>query len=271
MFESAQHGAKRLAGRRIVITGAAGGIGLAQARLFASEGASLALFDLQHTATVAEEARNFGGHVFEALVDVRDADALEAATRSASDALGGLDGLSAGVGMNTGIGPLWSLDLAQVRQVFEVNVLGCWNTLRAVTPYLREAAPPASLVVIGSTAGMKGAANLAHYSASKHAVTGMTMALAAELAAEGIRVNMVAPTNIDTPMFQNEEVWRFILGGDPEPTREKVADAARDSHLLPISWVSPQDVATAVAFLLSEEARHVTATTLKVDGGFLAR
>jgi NAD(P)-dependent dehydrogenase (short-subunit alcohol dehydrogenase family) len=112
-----------------------------------------------------------------------------------------------------------------------------------------------------------GLVGVAHYTAAKHGVVGLMRSLAKELAPHNIRVNTVHPTNVDTPMIQNDHVRGAFRPDLREVTREQFAEVARSMNVLAIPWVEPVDVANACLFLASDEARYITSVSLPVDAG----
>jgi SDR family mycofactocin-dependent oxidoreductase len=274
----------RLSGKVALITGAARGIGRAQAVRFAEEGADVIGLDicgpvetvavpsstpedLDETARLVREA---GSRIVIDIVDVRDADALRDATDRGVDAFGGLDVVCATAGI-TSRGFATELPEAVWQTMLDVNLTGVWRTCKVTAPYL-IARGSGSIILVSSIAGLRGLLGVAHYTAAKHGVVGLMRSLANELARHGIRVNSVHPTNVDTPLLQNAAVASaFRPDLDREPTREEFADAARSMNMLDIPWVEPIDVANACLFLASDEARYTTAITLPVDAGSTQR
>jgi (+)-trans-carveol dehydrogenase/(-)-trans-carveol dehydrogenase len=114
-------------------------------------------------------------------------------------------------------------------------------------------------------------ANVAQYVSAKHGVVGLMRNLAIELAPYSIRVNSVHPTQVDTPMIQNETMWRLFRPDLEHPTREDFAPGSQALNALPIPWVDPVDISNAVLFLASDEARYVTGVTLPVDAGAVVK
>lgn len=273
----------RLEGKVALVTGAARGIGRAQAVRFASEGADVIAVDLcgpidtvvtppatsndleETAAMVSAMGRAVSTHI----VDVRDVDALRAAADSGALRFGGIDVVCATAGI-TSSGPALELSDDTWEVMIDVNLTGVWNTTRATVPHLISRGG-GSIIMVSSIAGLKGLRSVAHYSAAKHGVVGLMRTLAQELAPHRIRVNTVHPTNVNTPMIQNEHVRRTFVPHSPEPTQEQFAAAARDMNLLDVPWVEPEDVAHASLFLASDEARFITSVTLPVDAGSLAR
>jgi SDR family mycofactocin-dependent oxidoreductase len=273
----------RLKGKVALITGAARGIGRAQAVRFAEEGADIialdicgavetvivppaTLDDLDETTRLVVEA---GGRIVAVVVDVRDANALQAAADSGVERLGGLDIVCATAGITS---RAMTLDLSESawQTMLDVNLTGVWQTCRATAPHLIDRGA-GSMILTSSIAGLKGLVGVAHYTAAKHGVVGLMRSLAKELAPHNIRVNTVHPTNVDTPMIQNEHVRGAFRPDLDHVSREQFAEAARSMNMLPIPWVDAVDVANACLFLASDEARYITAVTLPVDAGATQR
>ena len=226
----------RLTDRRIVITGAASGIGRATAQLFRAEGAKLILVDRNAEGLEADAAL---------AVDVTDAEACRTAVASAATASGGIDGLvnCAGI-MRTG--PTADVTEAVWRSVIDVNLSGTFFMVQACLPFLRQSAV-ASIVNIASGAGLlPNGKGLAAYAASKGGVIALTKALASDLAPE-VRVNCVCPGMVDTPMADGHKagVVNYAL--------KRMAE--------------PSEIANAILFLIGPEGSYVTGATLAVDGG----
>lgn len=274
----------RLAGKVAFITGAARGIGRAQAVRFAQEGAAIIGIDicgpvdsvrippstpddLESTARLVEEA---GGCMVTDVVDVRDLDALRAAADRGADRFGGLDIVCATAGI-TSRGAATELPEATWRTMLDVNLTGVWHTCTAAIPHLIDRGGGA-LVLVSSIAGLRGLVGVAHYTAAKHGVVGLMRSLAQDLAPHGVRVNAVHPTNVDTPMIQNDVVSSaFRPDLTRPPTRAEFAESAARMNVLPVPWVDPLDVANASLFLASDEARYITSVSLPVDAGATQR
>ncbi|WP_433491095.1 mycofactocin-coupled SDR family oxidoreductase [Nocardia grenadensis] len=273
----------RLQDRVAVVTGAAGGMGRAHCRRLAEEGADIVALDLcgpvetviippatpedlEQTVRAVEKT---GARVVAATADVRDGATLRAATDRAVDQLGGLDVVCATAGI-TSSAPGLQLTEEQWRTMLDVNLTGVWQTCKATAPHL-IARGSGSIILTSSIAGLRGLVGVAHYTAAKHGVVGLMRSLAQELAPHGVRVNSVHPTNVDTPMIQNDMVRRSFRPDRENPTREEFAEAARTMNMLPIPWVEPVDIANASLFLASDEARYITAVTLPVDAGSTQR
>jgi NAD(P)-dependent dehydrogenase (short-subunit alcohol dehydrogenase family) len=232
----------RLEGRRIVITGAASGIGKATALLFAAEGACLALFDLNEKGA-GDTAQRTGGQAFGA--DVTDEASLTSAAERAAQALGGIDGVINAAGIMP-TGRMSETPAAVWRKVLEVNLTGTWLVSRACLPWLQKA-EGSTIVNIASAAGLlPNAPGLTAYAASKGGVVNLTRAMAAELA-PAIRVNCLCPGMVDTPMAEgfHSNVGNYAL--------KRIAD--------------PQEIARVLMFLTSAESSYVTGAIWAADGG----
>ena len=242
------------AGLTALVTGAASGIGLATARLLAARGARVAVLDRD------EGVRESAG-LYPVVADVTDDAAVRAAVAEAGRQFGGrLDILvnNAGIGA---AGTIEDNDDAEWRRVLDVNVLGIVRTTRAALPLLRQAARDRGQAAIVNTCSIAATAGLpqrALYCASKGAVYSLTLAMAADHVAEGIRVNCVNPGTADTPWVGR------LLAAAPDPAAERAALNARQ----PMGrLVSADEVAAAIAYLASPLAGATTGTALAVDGG----
>lgn len=231
-----------------LVTGGASGIGAATARLLAERGARVAVLD--RTVEGAPEG------VLTLPCDVTDAGGVDEAVTTAADRLGGLDIVvnNAGIGA---VGDVSQNDDAEWARVFDVNVTGIARVTRAALPRLR-ASRHACVVNTCSAVAFVGVRQRALYSASKGAVLALTLAMAADHAPEGIRVNAVAPGTADTPWVAR------LLAAAEDPAA--AAEALRRRQPLG-RLVTAEEVAHAVASLASPAAAATTGTVLRVDGG----
>jgi 2-keto-3-deoxy-L-fuconate dehydrogenase len=234
-------------GLRALVTGGASGIGLATAQRLTRLGARVAVLDL------ADQAPD-GLTLVRA--DVTDDGAVRAAVASAVDALGGLDVLvnNAGIGAQGGVE---DNDDEEWHRVYDVNVVGMIRVARAALPALR-ASSSAAIVNTSSIAATAGLPDRVLYSATKGAVLSMTLAMAADLLPEGIRVNAVNPGTADTPWIGR------LLERTEDPAAERAALNARQPHG---RLVSADEVAGAIAYLASPASGSTTGTWIAVDGG----
>lgn len=274
----------RLAGKVALITGAARGIGRAQAVRFAQEGADIVgvdvcgpidtvvvphatPHDLEETVGLVEAT---GRRIHAEIVDVRDEAGLRAAAQRGVERFGGLDVVCASAGI-TSRGAATELDERTWRTMLDVNLTGVWRTCAVAAPYLISRGS-GSMVLTSSIAGLRGLVGVAHYTAAKHGVVGLMRSLAHELAPHNVRVNSIHPTNVDTPLIQNDAVSSaFRPDLDRPPTRAEFAEAAQAMNMLAVPWIDAVDVANAALFLASEEARYITAVALPVDAGATQR
>ena len=254
-------GRGRLTGRRIVVVGAGTrpsadpdaplGNGRAIAVLAAREGAAVACVDVDRTAAehTADLVRAEGAHATVIEADVSDADSCASLVLQAVDALGGIDGVVANVGIGLGRGNLAGTDAAQWDAVFDVNIRAHFLIARAALPVLGEGS---AIVLVSSIAGLKPGSRLPAYDASKAAVFGLCRHIALEGSRLGVRANVVVPGLVDTPL------GRAATEGRPSRGRTRVPLGRQAT-----AW----DIAYATVFLLSGESSYITAQSIVVDGG----
>jgi NAD(P)-dependent dehydrogenase (short-subunit alcohol dehydrogenase family) len=256
--------ARRFEGKVVLITGAAGGIGRAAAVRFAAEGARLGLVDLsrdglRETMAAVEKAGG-AGHAVEADV-TRSADVAGYAA-AVAERWGGVDCFFNNAGILGDVRALVDYPEETFDRVLAVNVKGVWLGIKTVAPLLR-ARGGGAIVNTASIAGLRGSRNLVAYTASKHAVVGLTRTAALELAPAGVRVNAVCPSPIDTAMVQALE--QGASPANPAAFHERMAGT------IPLRrYGQPEEVAALVAFLCSADAAYITGGIYTVDGGSMA-
>jgi NAD(P)-dependent dehydrogenase (short-subunit alcohol dehydrogenase family) len=258
----------------VVITGPAKGMGAAISLAFAGEGAHLVLAgrDVTAIAPVAAAARELGVEVLVVPCDVTstaDTDrlALQAGEMAVRLGLGGVDVLVNVAGGSGPIGkPGWETTAEEFDQIVELNMRGCFNTMRALLPSM-IALGTGKVVNVGGTFGMRGRAGRMAYSASKWGLRGITKSFALEAGPHGINVNCVAPGMVDGPRFRDKVCADMAarLGITNEEAAER---HAADYALRRVS--TDTDVANACLFLASDAARQITGVDLPVDGGWAA-
>jgi SDR family mycofactocin-dependent oxidoreductase len=262
----------RYTGKVALITGAARGQGRAEALRLAEEGADIIAVDICKTLPTTQypgptradleqlvrdvEARD--RRIVARELDVRHFAALVAAVQDGVAELGRLDVVIANAGMTTAA-LTWEIDLEHWQETLDINLTGAFHTAKATIPVLLEQGTGGAIVFTSSVAGLRGLPYLADYSAAKHGVVGLAKVLANELAQYRIRVNTVHPWGVDTglkvnelfPLLQQNPEYGSLYGAGGWP--DQISEA--------------EDIAAAVAWLASDEARHVTGIQLPVDRG----
>ncbi|MDI3340448.1 MAG: mycofactocin-coupled SDR family oxidoreductase [Sphaerobacter sp.] len=264
-----------LEGKVVLVTGAARGQGREHALALARAGASIAALDIcadqpvpsyplatrAELAAVVAEIEDLDRRALELVADVRSASQVAAAVARTLQSFGRLDIVVNNAAI-AGSGPFWELTEEQWDAVVDTDLKGVWLVSKYATPHL-IARPGGRIVNISSTAGVKGMANFAHYTAAKHGVVGLTRAMAVELAPYGVTVNAILPGAVASPM----------LDGLAEELGVTPADLHRVflHQQLVEEVIQPSEVTAALLWLVSDAARHVTGHCLAVDGGWLVK
>jgi SDR family mycofactocin-dependent oxidoreductase len=266
-----------LGGRVAFVTGAARGQGRAHAIRLGADGANVIAVDVceqiasvpyplatpEDLAATVKLVEDTGARIVAKQGDVRDRASLSSALQAGLDEFGRLDIVVA----NAGIAPMQSGDDGW-RDVIDVNLTGVYNTIKVAIPTMVKQGSGGSIVLISSAAGLAGVgspdAGSIGYAAAKHGVVGLMRVYANLLARQSIRVNSIHPSGVDTPMINNEF------------TRQWLADLVAQSdsppdmgNAMPVEVLQADDIANAVAWLVSDQARYITGVALPVDAGFL--
>ena len=270
---------QKLAGRTAFITGGARGQGRSHALVLASEGADIAVCDvvadiatvpyplarpsdLEETVQLVEK---LGRRCIGIQADVRDTDQINGAIATAIDELGQIDILLANAGV-CGFGQFWEITDDEWDDMIAVDLTGVFKTLRAVVPHMIERGY-GRIVATSSMGGRKGNPNLAHYVAAKWGVIGLVKTLALEVATKGITVNAVCPAAVDTDMVHNPAFYGLFAPDLVNPTREQVEPRYVGLNQIPIPWMDPSEISKAIRFLVSDDARYITGSTVDVACG----
>ncbi|MBS1676703.1 MAG: mycofactocin-coupled SDR family oxidoreductase [Actinobacteria bacterium] len=263
-----------LAGRVALITGGARGQGLSHALAFARAGADVSICDVVSPlptvpyalaepaeldqAVAAVEA--LGARCIGERADVRDLEAMERFAEATAAELGGIDIVVGNAGIYSFAASSWELSAEQWQVMIDVNLTGVWNTCRAAIPFMREREGDRSITLISSVNGFEGVPGTAHYCAAKHGLVGLMRTLAIELAQDGIRVNTLHPTAVDTKLVDNDATPKAL---------ESAERYGKDmTNLLPVELMDPVDVSAALVWISSPSSRYVTGITLPIDAGF---
>jgi SDR family mycofactocin-dependent oxidoreductase len=266
-----------LAGKVAFITGAARGQGRAEAVRLAAYGANIIAVDIcdqiasvpypmataDDLAATVKLVEDTGARIVAREADVRDQTSLASAVQAGLDEFGRLDIVVA----NAGIAPMES-GAEGWRDVIDVNLTGVHNTVEVAMPRLIEQGDGGSIVLISSAAGLVGIGGgdpgSIGYTAAKHGVVGLMRAYANHLAPHSIRVNSIHPAGVNTPMIDNDHTRQWLAN--------VIANSERPPDMgnaMPVAVLDAEDIAAAVAWLVSDEARYITGVTLPVDAGYV--
>lgn len=247
---------QRLAGKRVLLTGGASGIGKATAERFAAEGARIVIGDIDQ-AGAAATAQALGGQAY--AYDARDPDAAAALVEQARAVLGGIDVLLNVAGIMTW-GRFEETAVAAWQRTLDINLSGPFYLSQAALPALKETR--GCIVNVASVGAVHPVYGTVAYGVSKAGVVAMTKSAALEFARYGIRVNAVAPGGVATPMHE-----KSVAGGGVDPEIFAEAAGRNMPKLTDRDACTPPEIAAAIAYLASDEARYATGTVLVLDGG----
>jgi SDR family mycofactocin-dependent oxidoreductase len=271
-----------LEGKVAVVTGGARGQGRAHAVGLARRGCDVAVWDvaapaaaptapypLATQADLAETVRLVHAEAdrrcLPVVADVRRTSDVEAATEATVTAFGHVDILVANAGICS-FAPVAELGDEMWDEMIGTDLTGVFKPVRALLP-LMVARRGGRIIATASMAGRMGMPNLAHYVAAKWGVIGFIKSVAIEVAPHGVTANVVCPATVDTDMVHNPPMYGLFCPDLPDPGRADVEPTYRRMNPMRVPWLDPADVAEAVAFLASDEARYVSGTTLEVSMG----
>ncbi|PWJ17034.1 SDR family NAD(P)-dependent oxidoreductase [Jannaschia seohaensis] len=249
--------------RTVIVTGGGSGIGAATARRFAADGATVfcADIDREAAARVAAEIGESGGRAEALRCDVTDESSVAGMVARVTEATGRIDCVAANAGAMVE-GGILALDLEDWRRALDVNATGAFLTARATLPELVKTS--GALVFTASTVGLAGMKGVAAYSAAKGAVVALTRQLAADFAAEGVRVNAVAPGAVRTPLSESQ----FRARATDEADLERLLSGVIQRY--PLSrWGRAEEIAEAIHFLGTDRASWITGHIMPIEGGLL--
>ncbi len=251
-----------LEGKIVLITGVARGCGRLLAESFAAEGVSIVGCDIDADGLAATDSaiQASGGTADLSVADVSDADAMTSLVQRAADANGGLDGAVNNAGTET-TGAVEHADLAAFDRLLDVNLKGVLHCMQAEIPAIRARGGGAIVNMSSVTSDITAVPANGAYAATKGGVDALTKAAAVEVARDNISVNALAFAAIDIP---GDMIWRFL--------EAQQIDASALMAAFPIGRMGrPEELVAAVRYLLSDDARYVTGTTLVLDGGYTAQ
>jgi SDR family mycofactocin-dependent oxidoreductase len=270
----------RVEGKVAFITGAARGQGRSHALRLAQEGADIIAVDIcgqmdtvpypmatpDELNETVKQVEYLDRRIVSRQADVRDLAALESVVAEGIAELGRLDIVCANAGIAS-FAPCWELTERQWQDMLDVNLTGVWKTVRACIPPMIQQGSGGSIILTSSMLGLAANANLGHYVAAKHGVTGLMRTLAVELAPHNIRCNSLHPGVVNTDMIHNPAFYEAV--GVPGATRAEAELVGRALNAMPIAQVEAVDISNAVVWLASDESRYVTGTTQVIDAGAL--
>ena len=275
----------RLEGKVAFITGVARGQGRSHALTLAREGCDVIGVDicedipgvpypgatraeLDETVTAVEALDR---RILATVADVRDRDTMASVVDAGVAELGRLDIVAANAGIAAAPTDAAGMDYHVWQDMIDINLNGAYHTCRVAIPHIKNGGRGGAIVITSSVAGLHPFANIPHYVTAKHGTVGLAKSLALELGPESIRVNTIHPTQVATPMADNEATWRMFRPDLENPTHEDFLEAAQTIQTLPTPWVQPEDISNALLFLVSDDARFITGATLPVDAGALLK
>ncbi|MFJ3188923.1 SDR family oxidoreductase [Streptomyces halstedii] len=246
-------------GRRVVITAAASGIGLAVAEAFAANGDRVHICDINEKALDEITVRNSA--ITATVCDVSDRSSVEAFVNAAADTLGGIDVLVNNAGVSGPTSPVEDMDPDQWEAVLAVNLTGTFNVTRLSIPYLKQSAAGV-ILMMSSLGGRFGYPNRSPYATTKRGLIALAETLALELGGDGVRVNVIAPGAVSGDRIQR------VLQGRADSSGRSLDEVTADALSIQSvkRFVDPKDIAALALFLASEHARSISGQTVPIDG-----
>jgi NAD(P)-dependent dehydrogenase (short-subunit alcohol dehydrogenase family) len=253
----------KLDGKVAIVTGGAGGIGLATAKLFAEEGASVMIADISEDG-LAKAVESIGGErVATKVVDVASAEDVASLVADTVDRFGGLDVYIANAGIEGKVAPIADYPVEEFDRVLAVNLRGSFLAIQSAAPAIAKRGG-GSIVVTSSVAGLVGATGLGPYCASKHGVMGLVKTAAAELAPMKIRVNTLNPGPIANRMMESIE-------SQANPEAPESVHAMFEGRVPMGRYGTNEEMARIALFLASDDSSYCTGTSFVGDGGYVAQ
>lgn len=251
---------KRLENKTALITGGAGGIGKAAAKLFAGEGASVMLVDLDKDELEKAVKEIDHPKVKYTVADVSKPDDVKKYVENTKEAFGKIDVFFNNAGIEGKVKPVTDYPIGEYEKLMDVNVKGVWLGLKFAIPEMNEGG---SIIITSSVAGMQGTANVSPYVASKHALVGIMKSVALECAPSKIRVNTINPSPVDNRMMRSLEE-----GFSPD---DKEGAKSQFEKMIPLGrYAESEEVAALALFLGSDESKFITGAVVPIDGGMTA-
>ena len=272
----------RFDGKVVLVTGGARGQGRSHALEFAKEGADIVVTDIARQvdtvpygmssesdlADTVKQVEELDQRCLSVVADARDTTATNRAVEAAIAEFGQIDILLANHGLLS-LSPVAEMSDEMWDDVIGSDLTGVFKSIRAVLPHML-ARKSGRIIATASMAGRTGLPTVAHYCAAKWGVIGLIKSVAREVAAEGITVNCICPTNLDSDMIHNPAFYGLFAPGIENPTREQVTPGFTSLNAIPIPWIEAIDISNAMMFLASPEARYITGEALHVSAGWNA-
>ena len=249
----------KLEGKVAIITGAAGTIGRKAAEVFLREGAKVSLVDMDRSTLEQVQNELSNENIFVVEANVTNEEDVANYVNQTLDKFGSIDIFFNNAGIIGELGPIHQQSLDNFNKVLSVNVTAVFLGMKYVIPIMKKQ-QSGSIINTSSVDGLRGSPNLAPYSASKHAVVGLTKTASLEVAEKNIRVNSIHPSPVSGNMMKN--VHQGINKGYEEQVEEKISKKIPLGH-----YANPKNIADLVLFLASDDSEFITGSEYRVDGG----